>query len=86
MARAQAAAGAGVDGDAVVAVFIDQDLRDAAALARDLLDVAGLYAFLMPERHAHAAEVVVADAGEQRHAGTLARGGHRGIAALAALG
>src|SRR6187549_2842571 len=84
MMRGEACAGTGIHRNAVVAVFVNKNLRDAAALAGHLLYVRGVYAFVVPELHAHAAEIVVTNAGNERHARALPGGSHRSIASFAA--
>ena len=69
--------------DAVVAILVDQDLRDAAVLAAGLHHMLRVDALGLPQAQAHAAEIVVADARDQRHPRALARGSHGRIAALA---
>ena len=83
MLRRQTGARTWADSNAVVTVVIKKNLRHATGLAFGLHHMAAVDAFGLPQRQAHAAKVVLADAGNQRHAGALASGGDSGIAALA---
>ena len=84
MLRRQAGACTGAHSNAVVTIVINQNLRHAAGLACSLHHMPAVDAFGLPQGQPHAAEVVLADAGDQGNAGTLAGSGDCGIAALAA--
>ena len=84
MLRRQASACTGTHRNAVVAIGINQNLRHAAGFAFNLQYVTAVDTLGLPQGQTHAAEVVLADAGDQGNPSALAGSGHRGIAALAA--